>query len=207
MNYAAVSIRLCLKYLVIVYNLLYILRLLALNTINGKYNLTYIGSIDYLMSMENNKKIKHRHLKKAGLFNPDQERVKDPLFLEHTNFFDPCDNLQIRYEMLRSHLMESDSVVEVCRRFGISRQSFYTIEEKFKQEGTAGLLPKRPGPRGPSKITAEVLEFVLQCLQAGQKISIIEIKSQIQKKFGVSLHRRTIEKLCKDLTQKKNSGR
>ena len=207
MNYAAVSIRLCLKYLVIVYNLLYILRLLALNTINGKYNLTYIGSIDYLMSMENNKKIKHRHLKKAGLFNPDQERVKDPLFLEHTNFFDPCDNLQIRYEMLRSHLMESDSVVEVCRRFGISRQSFYTIEETFKQEGTAGLLPKRPGPRGPSKITAEVLEFVLQCLQAGQKISIIEIKSQIQKKFGVSLHRRTIEKLCKDLTQKKNSGR
>ena len=207
MNYAAVSIRLCLKYIVIVYNLLYILRLLALNTINGKYNLTYIGSIDYLMSMENNKKIKHRHLKKAGLFNPDQERVKDPLFLEHTNFFDPCDNLQIRYEMLRSHLMESDSVVEVCRRFGISRQSFYTIEEKFKQEGTAGLLPKRPGPRGPSKITAEVLEFVLQCLQAGQKISIIEIKSQIQKKFGVSLHRRTIEKLCKDLTQKKNSGR
>lgn len=207
MNYAAVSIRLCLKYLVIAYNLLYILRLLALNNIVGIYSLTYNGPIDYLMSMENNKKIKHHHLKKAGLFNPDQERVKDPLFLEHTNFFDPCDNLQIRYEMLRSHLMESDSVVEVCRRFGISRQSFYTIEEKFKQEGTAGLLPKRPGPRGPSKITAEVLEFVLQCLQAGQKISIIEIKSQIQKKFGVSLHRRTIEKLCKDLTQKKNSGR
>jgi len=157
--------------------------------------------------MENNKKIKYHNLKKAGLFNSDQERVKDPLFLEHTNFFDPCDNLQIRYEMLRSHLMESDSVVGICRRFGISRQSFYTLEEKFKAEGTAGLLPKRPGPRGPSKLTAEVLEFVHQCLQADQKISIIEIKSQIKQKFGVSLHRRTIEKLCKDLTQKKNSGR
>jgi len=153
--------------------------------------------------MENNKKIIYHNLKKAGLFNSDQERVKDPLFLEHTNFFDPCDNLQIRYEMLRSHLMESDSVVGICRRFGISRQSFYTLEEKFKKEGTAGLLPKRPGPRGPSKITAEVLEFVLQCLQADQRISIIGIKSQIQQKFGVSLHRRTIEKLCKDLTQKK----
>jgi transposase len=156
--------------------------------------------------MENNKKIKHHHLKKAGLFNPDQERIKDPLFLEHTNFFDPCDNLQIRYEMLRSHLMESDSVVEVCRRFGISRQSFYTLEEKFKAEGTAGLLPKRPGPRGPSKLTAEVLEFVHQCLQDDQKISIIEIKSQIRQKFRISLHRRTIEKLCKDLSLKKNSG-
>lgn len=207
MNYTAVSIRLCLKYRNIAYCLTSILILLTLIAVIGINILTYNRPIDYPMSMENNKKIKHRHLKKAGLFNPDQERIKDPLFLEHTNFFDPCDNLQIRYEMLRSHLMESDSVVGICRRFGISRQSFYTLEEKFKAEGTAGLLPKRPGPRGPSKITAEVLEFVLQCLQADQRISIIEIKSQIQQKFGVSLHRRTIEKLCKDLTQKKNSGR
>lgn len=207
MNYTALTTRICLKYPITACSQRYILILLAINIINGINNLTYNGSIDYLMSMENNKKIKYHNLKKAGLFNSDQERVKDPLFLEHTNFFDPCDNLQIRYEMLRSHLMESDSVVGICRRFGISRQSFYTLEEKFKKEGTAGLLPKRPGPRGPSKITAEVLEFALQCLQADQRISIIEIKSQIQQKFGVSLHRRTIEKLCKDLTQKKNSGR
>lgn len=159
------------------------------------------------MSIENDKKIKHHNLKKAGLFNPNSEKVKDPLFLEHAHFFDPCDNLQIRYEMLRSHLIESDSVVGVCRRFGISRQSFYTLQEKFKQEGTAGLLPRKPGPRGPTKLTAEVLEFVLQSLQADEKIAVVEIKSQIQQKFGVSLHRRTVEKLCKDLTLKKNSSR
>jgi transposase len=206
-NYTAVSIRLCLKYPNIAYYLTNILILLTLIAIIGINVLTYNRPIDYLMSMENNKKIKHRHLKKAGLFNPNSERVKDPLFLEHTNFFDPCDNLQIRYEMLRSHLIESDSVVGVCRRFGLSRQSFYTLQEKFKQEGSAGLLPKRPGPRAPSKLTAEVLEFVLQSLQADEKIATVEIKSQIQQKFGISLHRRTIEKLCKDLSLKKNSGR
>jgi transposase len=205
--YTAMSIRLCLKYPKIVYKQMNILILLTLNNIIGINNLTYNGPIDYLMSMENDKKIKHHHLKKAGLFNPNQEKVKDPLFLEHSNFFDPCDNLQIRYEMLRSHLIESDSVVGICRRFGLSRQSFYTLEEKFKQEGTAGLLPQKPGPRAPSKLTAEVLEFVLQCLQADEKIAMVEIKSQIQKKFGVSLHRRTIEKLCKDLTLKKNASR
>ena len=207
MNYTAVSSRLCLKSLNIVYYLTNILILLALITIIGINSLTYNRPIDYLMSMENNKKIKHHHLKKAGLFNPNPEKVKDPLFLGHTIFFDPCDNLQIRYEMLRSHLIESDSVVGVCRRFGLSRQSFYTLQEKFKQEGSAGLLPKKPGPRAPSKLTAEVLEFVLQSLQADEKISIVEIKSQIQQKFGISLHRRTVEKLCKDLTLKKNSGR
>ena len=133
--------------------------------------------------------------------------MKDPLFLERAHFFDPCDNLQIRYEMLRSHLIESDSVVGICRRFGLSRQSFYTLQEKFKQEGSAGLLPKKPGPRAPSKLTAEVLEFVLQSLQADEKISMVEIKSQIQQKFKVSLHRRTVEKLCRDLSLKKNSSR
>ena len=207
MNYTVLSIRLCLKRLNIVYNMLNILILLTLDILIDINNLTCNSPIDYLMSMENDKKIKHHHLKKAGLFNPNPEKVKDPLFLEHANFFDPCDNLQIRYEMLRSHLMESDSVVGICRRFGVSRQSFYTLEEKFKQEGTAGLLPKKPGPRGPSKLTVEVLEFVLQSLQADEKLSMVEIKSQIQQKFGISLHRRTIEKLCKDLSLKKNSGR
>ena len=207
MNYAAASSRLCLKCLNTFCYLTNNLALLTLITIIGINILTYNRAVDYLMSMENNKKIKHRHLKKAGLFNPNPEKVKDSLFLEHDNFFDPCDNLQIRYEMLRSHLIESDSVVGVCRRFGLSRQSFYTLEEKFKQEGSAGLLPKKPGPRAPSKLTAEVLEFVLQSLQADEKIATVEIKSQIQQKFGISLHRRTIEKLCKDLSLKKNSGR
>jgi len=110
-KYTTMSIRLCLIYLNIVCIIRYILILLVIITIIGINNLTYNGPIDYLMSMENDKKIKHHHLKKAGLFNPNPERVKDPLFLEHTNFFDPCDNLQIRYETLRSHLMESDSVL------------------------------------------------------------------------------------------------
>lgn len=206
-KYTALSIRLCLKYIDIAYNLFNILVLLIFIPIIGINILTYNRPIDYIMSMENDKKIKHHHLKTAGLFNPNPEKVKDPLFLEHATFFDACDNLQIRYEMLRSHLIESDSIVGVCRRFGVSRQSFYTLQGKFKQEGTAGLLPNKPGPRGPSKLTAEVLEFVLQCLQADQKIALVEIKSQIQQKFGVSLHRRTIEKLCKELTLKKNSGR
>jgi len=206
-NHTIMSIRLCLKYINIIYNLRDILILVIIIVILGINNLTYNCPIDYLMSMENDKKIKHHHLKKAGLFNPNPEKVKDPLFLEHSNFFDACDNLQIRYEILRSHLVESDSVVGVCRRFGVSRQSFYTLQEKFEQEGTAGLLPKKPGPRGPSKLTAEVLEFVLKSLQADEKVSGVEIKSQIQQKYGVSLHRRTVEKLCKDLSLKKNSDR
>ena len=155
--------------------------------------------------MGNNKTSKHDNLKRVGLFNPHQEKIHDPLFLEYPHFFDPCDNLQVRYEMLRAHLIGKESVVRICKRFGISRQSFYTLQEKFEQEGTVGLLPKKPGPRRPSKLTEEVLEFIQQCLDAGGKVSKMHMKDQIQEKFGVSLHKRTIEKICKELTLKKNS--
>jgi transposase len=173
----------------------------------GNIPLTFLGPICYFSRMENHKKSKRWNLKKAGLFNPNPEKVKDTLFLDHPDFFDPCDQLQVRYEMLRSHLIERDRVVGLCKRFGISRQTFYTLQEKFKHEGTAGLLPKRPGPRGPWKLTEGVLEFVQQCLETQEHISAVQIKTKVQERFGVSLHKRTIEKLCRDLSVKKNSGK
>jgi len=155
--------------------------------------------------MDDNNATKHNNLMKAGLFNSNQERVKDPLFLEHPKFFNPYDIFQVRYEMLRSHLFEKDNIVHICERFGISRQSFYTLKEKFNVEGTAGLLPHRPGPKGPSKLKIEVLEFIQEFWERKEYISAIQIKAQVQDRFGVSLHKRTIEKLFKQLKVKKNS--
>jgi transposase len=157
--------------------------------------------------MEKSKNPKHENLKKAGLFNPEGDKVKDPLFLDYPEFFDPCDNLQVRYEVLRSHLIEKDTITRVCKRFGISRQTFYTLRKKFEREGTAGLLPNKPGPRGPRKLTVEVLAFVEKSLDAEEDISAERIKTLVHERFGVSLHKRTVEKLWKELRVKKNSGK
>ena len=70
-------------------------------------------------------------------------------------------------------------------------------------EGAAGLLPKRPGPRGPSKLTEDVLSFVKQRLQTDASISTLTLLAQVQEKFRVSFHRRTLEKLLRDLRSKK----
>ena len=149
---------------------------------------------------------KRRHLRDAGLFHPKPERVRDPLFLQTPEFFDAEDQLQVRYEMLRAHLVEHDPIGAICRRFGVSRQTFYNLQAKFLGEGTAGLLPKRPGPKGPRKLTAQVLAWVSQRLGATEVPSTSELREQIQRRFGAALHRRTLEKLVKDLRAKKNSG-
>ena len=149
---------------------------------------------------------KCRQLREAGLLHPDPQRVRDPLFQQAPEFFDAGDHLQVRYEMLRAHLVERDAIRAVCQRYGVSRQTFYTLQAKFLGEGTAGLLPKRPGPKGPRKLTAQVLAFVSQRLGRVQAPSTTGLREQIQRRFGAALPRRTLEKLVKDLRAKKNFG-
>ena len=152
-----------------------------------------------------NKNAKRDNLRQAGVLNPNPEQVRDPLFEKSSDFFNPQDNLQVRYEMLRAHLVDGESVSAVCKRFGVSRQTFYKLQEKFLDEGTTGLLPKQPGPKGASKLTADVLSFVKKRLERDKPISTSDLLAQVEKKFGLSLHKRTLEKLITDLRAKKNS--
>lgn len=155
--------------------------------------------------MTNTHDSKRNQLREAGLLHPQPESVRDSLFEEAPEFFDAEDLLQVRYEMLRAHLVERDAIRAICQRYGVSRQTFYNLQAKFRSEGTAGLLPKRPGPKGPRKLTAEVLAFVSARLDSEQKPSTKGLGEEIQGRFGVSLHRRTLEKLVRDLHRKKNT--
>jgi len=105
--------------------------------------------------------------------------------------------------MLRAHLVDAESVSTVCKRFGVSRQTFYKLQEKFLDEGTTGLLPKQPGPKGASKLTADVLSFVKKRLERHKPISTSDLLAQVEKKFGLSFHKRTLEKLITELHAKK----
>ena len=147
---------------------------------------------------------KLQSLRQAGLLHPEPERVQDPLFLELPTFFDPHDQLQVRYELLRAHLVDSQAVIRICQRYGISRQTFYNVQERFLSEGSAGLLAKKPGPRGPSKLTAEVRRFVEQQLQDDAQLSARALRIQLQEHYELEFHLRTLEKLLSELRLKKN---
>ena len=154
--------------------------------------------------MPENPKRKQQHLREAELLHAQPERVQDPLFEQFPDFFDAHDQLQVRYEMLRSHRVDEQKVAAIGQRYGVSRQTFYNLQERFLSEGTAGLLSRKPGPKGPSKLTRELLQFVEQRFQQEPDLGGSSLVRQLEERFGVSFHKRTLEKLLKELRSKKN---
>jgi len=149
------------------------------------------------------KRSKLTRLRQAGLLHPHPDRVRDPVFLDQPDFFDSHDLLQVHYELLRAHLIAGDKVAGVCRRFGVSRQTFYNLQARFLERGSSGLLPGRPGPKGPSKLSHEVASFAEKELAGDEDISGALLASRIDAQLDVSLHKRTVEKLLKALRGKK----
>ncbi len=158
-----------------------------------------------LAGMKDRPSRKREHLSAAGVLNPHPERVDDPLFHDHPTFFDANDQLQVRYEMLRSHRIDAQSVIAICQRYGVSRQGFYNVQERFDAEGTAGLLPRKPGPKGPSTLTARVLQFIEGELQDDPDRNGRSLVTELEGRFGVRVHKRTLEKLLAQRRSKKNA--
>jgi hypothetical protein len=69
---------------------------------------TFRGLAGNLKRVGHAKRSKLIRLRQAGLLHLDPDRVRDRLFLEHPDFFDSHDLLQVRYELLRAHLAGGD---------------------------------------------------------------------------------------------------
>jgi transposase len=132
-------------------------------------------------------------LKRTGTLHPHPAAVSDTLFRQNP-FFDPKDLLQVRYEMLRRHLVEGASIVAVSTTFGVSRPTFYQAQAAFEQAGLSGLLPKHRGPKQGHKLSAEVIEYVriLRAAEAG--LTTVACVQAVQEKFGITVHRRSLER-------------
>ena len=61
----------------------------------------------------------------AGLLHPAPEAVSAAAFVEHPEFFAAFDKVQVKYEMLRAHLVEGATVTAAAAAHGYSRASFY----------------------------------------------------------------------------------
>jgi transposase len=119
--------------------------------------------------------------------------VKDPLFREG-NFFDRRDLVQVKYEMLRRVRVDDTSVVDAAAAFGLSRPSYYEALEAFTKRGLLGLLPRKRGPRRAHKLAPDVVEFVRELRSAEPGIPAAELARQIEERFEISVHPRSIER-------------
>lgn len=138
---------------------------------------------------------RRRALERARLLHPRPEAVRGTPFVERPEFFDPFDRVQVKYEMLRAHVVEGVAVTQAAAAHGYSRASFYLVEEAFEQAGMAGLLGERPGRRGPLKVSPEVVAFLEQRRRARPGASGAELALELEQALGVRLHRRTVERL------------
>src|SRR5215472_11082606 len=136
---------------------------------------------------------KVRALVEEGTLNPAPEKVHDPKFRD-SDFFDPRDIVQVKYELLRRVSVENASVTNATEEYGVSRPTYYQTKVSFDEAGIAGLVPKKRGPRGPHKLQGAVLAFIRQHLVAGEPIRARELAKLIRQKFELDVHPRTIER-------------
>ena len=114
--------------------------------------------------------------------------------LFQSDFFNPNDRIQTKYEMLRAHCHEGRFIVRVCREFGYSRESFYKALDAFQKEGLAGLADKHKGKIKPDKVTPEIIGYVIY-QRAKFGLSGAGIAKKILDEYGLKLHKRTVERI------------
>ena len=131
-----------------------------------------------------------RALAEVGLLHPNPEAVVASLFTGGSGFFLASDKVQVKYEMLRAHLLDRLPVSEAAAAHGYSRAAFYLVAAAFDQSGMAGLIDERRGRRGPVKLRPEIVDFIRADTGSGAQIA-----EQVADRFGVRLHRRTVERV------------
>ncbi len=132
-----------------------------------------------------------RALEEAGLVHPHPEAVTAALFDGSRSFFLPEDKVQVKYEMLRSHLVDGEAVTAAAATHGYSRAAFYLVASAFAEAGMTGLLDERRGRRGPIKVSPEIATFILE---SDPGLSGADVAARVELEYGVSLHRRTVER-------------
>lgn len=136
---------------------------------------------------------KAKVLREHATLNPHPERVSDVLFQTHV-FFDPCDLVQVKYEMLRRVRVEGQPMGATAATFGFSRMTLHHLRKRFEAKGMTGLLPRHKGPRRAHKLTEEVLAFVIQTLKTEPDLRTADLPQRVEQAFGFSVHGRSIER-------------
>jgi transposase len=136
---------------------------------------------------------KREQLRKRGTLHPQPEDVTDERFCS-SEFFDPRDAIQVKYEMLRRVRIDRQPVARAARDHGYSRPTFYEALAAFERDGLLGLLPAKRGPRTAHKLSPAVMEFVNELLREDPSRTASELAERIHRRFKRRVHPRSVER-------------
>jgi transposase len=123
--------------------------------------------------------------------NPHPGAVTDELFAGE-EFFDARDLAQVKYEMVRKTDVEDVPVAAAAAAFGFSRQSLYTAKAALHEQGLAGLVPAKPGPKAGHKLTEPVVDHLEALVAADPTMRPVDLVAVVAQRFGVVVHPRSI---------------
>lgn len=136
---------------------------------------------------------KERALRETRTLNPRPEVVRDDEF-RSSEFFDARDLVQVKYEMVRRVREGGMPVARAAASFGFSRPSFYEAAAALDQDGLAGLVPAKPGPRRAHKLTDEIVAFARSRRGEDPSLRSADLAGEITQRFGVRVHPRSVER-------------
>jgi transposase len=90
--------------------------------------------------------------------------------------------------------VDGQSVSQSAAGFGLSRPSYYQAQAAYEEGGLPALLPKRPGPRRAHKLSEEVVTALREALAGQPELGPRELVELAEERFGLSVHRRSIER-------------
>ena len=136
---------------------------------------------------------KTQALRQRGCLHPHPEKVADPLFAS-SDFFDPRDLVQVKYEMVRKVQVDHQPVSRGATAFGFSRPSFYQAQARLRRGGLPALVPQKPGPRRRHKLDIEVMAFLRQLRSEDPSLRPADLAGRILERFGRKVHPRSVER-------------
>ena len=140
--------------------------------------------------------LKSGTLQQQRCLNPRAEKVTSELF-QKSDFFDPRDLLQVKYEMLRGVRVDQQPIRQAALRFGFSRPSVYKALATFDRLGLLGLVRTKPGPRRAHKLSESVLKFIEEQKREDGSVTLDELVDRIKRQFGFVVHIRSIQRALK----------
>ena len=132
-------------------------------------------------------------LRKQGCLHPHPDKVTDEAFAAG-EFFDPRDLVQVKYEMLRRVRVDGQAISHAATGFGLSRPTYYQALAAYEEGGLPALLPKKPGPRRAHKLSDEVVAALKEALATQPELDPQDLVKLVEERFGISVHRRSIER-------------
>ena len=136
---------------------------------------------------------KHESLAASRTLNPHPQTVAAPVFAGR-DFFDPRDLVQVKYEMVRQVEVEQVPASSAAAAFGFSRQSLYTARAVLAEQGVAGLVPGKPGPKQGHKLTEAVVDHLEELVAADPTARAGDLAAAVAERFDVTVHPRSVQR-------------